>query len=537
MSKKLVKMNENSENKKAVIYCRVSSREQEETGYSLPAQEKLLREYADRNGFDVVKVFSISESASGAKQRKIFLEMMKHLEKEGIVNLLCEKVDRLTRNMKDAVVVNDWIENDMRKVHFVKQNLVIHKNAKSDEKFRWDIEIVLAKKYIANLSEEVKKGQKEKLEQGWIPTTPPIGYVTQGDRGHKIPIIDESKAHYIVRAFEAYASENYSITAITTLLKGEGLVSRSGRPLVRSQIEKMFRETFYYGDARWNGVLYKGAHQPLIKKDLFDKVQNILTGRGGPSVSKRTFAFRKMIRCGECDGTITGEVQKGHSYYHCNHYRACTQKSYIREEAVEAKIFNVFEIFASITPEEATEVKAAIKADHAQEIEYKTTALKSLSARYETLQRRVDALYEDKLDGKISMEMWERKHAEALSEQKSIRDRMSTMKDEETKYFEIGINILDLAMRAREIYEKRSSEEKRLLLKHIFSNLLLNDRNVVYFLTKPAERIAKRVQERIDAKKFFEPSAMPMNKAQTPTSGGGLRSLLRDQDSNLEPYP
>ena len=79
------------------------------TCYSLPSQEKLLIEYSGRKdkGFEIVKVFAIAESASGAKQRKIFSEMMNYMEKNHISILLCEKVDRLTRNMKEAVVAND----------------------------------------------------------------------------------------------------------------------------------------------------------------------------------------------------------------------------------------------------------------------------------------------------------------------------------------------------------------------------------------------------------------------------------------------
>ena len=88
---------------KAVIYTRVSSREQEETGYSLPAQEKLLRDYAQRNGFEIAKVFSISESASGKRQREIFNQMLSYVKRNAIKIILCEKVDRLTRNLKDAV--------------------------------------------------------------------------------------------------------------------------------------------------------------------------------------------------------------------------------------------------------------------------------------------------------------------------------------------------------------------------------------------------------------------------------------------------
>src|SRR3989338_10682809 len=91
---------------KAVTYCRVSSKEQEESGYSLPAQEKFLREYAERHSFEVSKVFSVAESASGVKQRQIFAEMMAYMQKHAIKILICEKVDRLSRNFKDAVEID-----------------------------------------------------------------------------------------------------------------------------------------------------------------------------------------------------------------------------------------------------------------------------------------------------------------------------------------------------------------------------------------------------------------------------------------------
>src|SRR3990167_3577384 len=213
-------------NNKCAPYCRVSSKEQEETGYSLPSQEKLLIEYANRKGFEVAKVFSVAESASGSKQRKIFAEMMDYVGKNNIQILLCEKVDRLTRNLKEAVVANDWVEaNDARRIHFVKQNLVIHKNAKSDEKFRWDIEIVLAKKFIANLSEEVKKGQAQKLAQGGLPTKPPPGYKTIGEKGHKIHIIDHETAPLIKKMFELYATGNYSVIGLEDEIYKLGLRS------------------------------------------------------------------------------------------------------------------------------------------------------------------------------------------------------------------------------------------------------------------------------------------------------------------------
>ena len=83
---------------KAVIYARVSSREQDETGYSLPSQKNLLKEYATRRGFTVVKIFSVAESASGAKEREVFKEMMEYMVKDSIFVLLCEKVEHGSPN-------------------------------------------------------------------------------------------------------------------------------------------------------------------------------------------------------------------------------------------------------------------------------------------------------------------------------------------------------------------------------------------------------------------------------------------------------
>lgn len=516
-------------NNKSVIYCRVSSKEQEETGYSLPSQEKLLSEYARRKDFQIVKIFSVAESASGSKQRKVFAEMMDFMSKNKIENLVVEKVDRLTRNLKEAVIANDWIdENEDRRIHFVKQNLIIHKNAKSDEKFRWDIEIVLAKKYISNLSEEVKKGQKEKLAQGWLPTKPPIGYKTIGDKGHKIHIIDPEVAPFIKRAFELYGSGNYSMEALRQILYTEGFRTRSGKKPAKNRIEDILNEPFYYGAMRWNSILYSEAkHEPIITKELFDKAQNVRKGRIAPSYSKHSFQFRKMMKCGECGCTITAELKKGIVYYHCNHYRNCSQKAYSTEEIIENQLLGVFNFFKNITPREAEAIKAKIKENHAKETEYKENTLNSLNARYIQLQSRLDILYNDRLDQKITTAYWESKQKEINVEQSDIQEQITRIKNAETKYFEIWLNIIDLANRAEEIYKKRSPEERRILLSHIFSNLMLKDEKVLSTLKKPVYVISKRVQQKIDAENNFEPKKTIATKRQKDSFESLCPALLR----------
>ena len=202
--------------RKGVLYIRVSSSAQEEKGYSLDAQEKLLSTYAQEQHVKVVKTFKISESASGKQIRKVFTEAIDYTATENIPIIICEKIDRLTRTGKDATIVSDWVlENTSREVHCVKESFVLSHNTKAHENLVWDMKVAIARFYINNLSEEVKKGQEEKAAQGWLPTKPPLGYKTIGEKGKKIHVIDEETAAYMRDMFQLYASRLHSIKSLT----------------------------------------------------------------------------------------------------------------------------------------------------------------------------------------------------------------------------------------------------------------------------------------------------------------------------------
>ena len=481
----------------AIAYCRVSSKEQEETGYSLPAQEKLLKEYAQRKNLKILKVFSVAESASGSKQRKVFSEMITYLNKNKIHNLLCEKVDRLSRNLKEAVIANDWVEEDLeRQIHFVKQNLVVHKNAKSDEKFRWDIEIILAKKYISNLSEEVKKGQKEKLAQGWLPTKPPLGYKTTGDKGHKIHIIDQEKSPFIKKMFELYSTGNYSTPALVEVMYKEGLRNHSGKKVGKSRLYDLLSDPFYYGQMKWNEKIFPAKHEPIITKDLFSLVQEKMNRKFKiPQYQKHLPVFKAKIDCAECGGTITWETQKNHWYGHCNHYKTCSQKTWLRQEKVEEILFPLFDSVAPKTSKVLKILEKALKESHSEKIEYDTNSINEINKRLGTTQRRLEAIYEDKIDAKISPDFYNRKLTEYTKEKEDALESLKKLNEGNTKYYEAGFAIHELASKASEIYKspKATTEDKRLLLSKIFSNLSLNSNEIKPDYTLAFEFLTKWV--------------------------------------------
>jgi site-specific DNA recombinase len=139
--------------KQAVIYARVSSKEQEKEGFSIPAQLKLLKEYAAANGFAVAQDYVDVETAKQTG-RAAFGEMVAYLKAHPSVRvMLVEKTDRLYRNLKDWVTVD---ELDVE-IHFPKEGVVLSRDSRSSEKFMHGIKVLMAKNYIDNLSEEARK--------------------------------------------------------------------------------------------------------------------------------------------------------------------------------------------------------------------------------------------------------------------------------------------------------------------------------------------------------------------------------------------
>ena len=522
---------------KAVIYARVSSREQEETGYSLPAQVRMLEEYAARKDIEIVRVFSVAESASGGKQRKVFAEMMVHLVKERISHVLCEKVDRLTRNLTEAVVVNSWIEGDpTRYVHFVKTNLVLSKSAKSDEKFRWDIEIILAKKFISNLSEEVKKGQAEKVRQGWLPTKPPLGYITMGDKGKKVHVIDPEKAPFIRKMFELYATANYSTRSLVDEMYRLGLRSRVGRKVGKSRIYDLLADPFYYGDLRWNGITHAGAHEPIVSVELFKMVQKKLNRSiASPYHTKHLAVFKGKIRCGSCGHSMTWEKQKGHWYGGCKACKASQGKTrYVRQELVEKK---VFEHLISVAPKNErilAVLEKALRESHYQEIEVRKQKLKTLRLTIDRAQKGIQFMYDDRLIGRITPEIFDERYKIMTIDKEDALTETKKLEEDSSHYYRAGIALHELALRAKEIYlsPQALTEDRRMLLSYAFASMTMKDGELTVQHTPGFEFLAKWMPK-LNAE--FEPNKIVVHKRQKAASAASRPTLLRGQGSNLRP--
>ncbi len=396
----------------AVVYARVSSRQQEEEGFSIPAQLKLLRDYASQSGLAVKQEFVDVETAK-MTGRPGFAEMVEfltdHADRCRII--LVEKTDRLYRNLRDYVTLD---ELDLE-IRFVKENFVLSADSRSTEKFMHGIKVLMAKNYIDNLSEETSKGMREKAEQGTWPSRAPLGYLNVDTKGKRHIVLDPEIAPLICRLFELYATGDYSLLEVTRQINEEGLChQRSGRPVIRSAIHKSLRNPIYYGDFVWDGKHYSGTHDPIVSKELWDKVQQVLHTRGNRRTrhQKHWWAFQGLVSCAHCGCALVAEEKKGkYVYYHCTGNRGKCGEPWVREEELSRQFGEVLRDL-HFEPEILEWVRDTLRASHADEKEFHDKVVADLQKQYQKLQDRIDAMYVDKLDGSISGAYFEEKSAE-----------------------------------------------------------------------------------------------------------------------------
>jgi site-specific DNA recombinase len=470
--------------KSAVIYARVSSKEQEREGYSIPAQLKLLREYATNNDLRVEREFVDVETAKMAG-RKNFGEMVQYLEKSPACRVvIAEKTDRLYRNLRDYLTLEDMDAE----IHLPKEGQTICKESKSQSKLIHGIHVVLARNFIENLKEEVKKGMREKAEQGIYPSRPPLGY--RNNKLERTIEVDPAKAPAARRMFELYASGRFSLDLVWKTLKLEFEVALS-----KSHVEKLLKNCFYVGKFHWDGILYPGTHEPLVSRSLFDQVQNVFRGHNQPKYKKREYAFGGLLKCAYDDCTVTAEIKKGrYIYYHCTGYRGKCALPYFREEELGNRLGQILKDI-HIPDEVLEQLRQTLLHDKGRAEVHGQSETERLRTRLAQVRRRIEQAYLDKLDGKITEAFWDARSVEWNQEEQQILMALDGLERQSPERLLDGVRILELANKAYFLYLKQPPAEKAKLLRIVLSNCKIDAASVDPTYRKPFDLIFQRVKK------------------------------------------
>lgn len=304
---------------KYIAYCRKSREEKDQQVLSIQAQIAELKEFSSREAVEIVE-FVEEEKTAKVPGREKFAEVIKQIEKGLIQGIVAWHPDRLARNSIDGGKLIYLL--DTGKLLDLKFPTFWFDNTPQG-KFMLNIAFGQSKYYVDNLSENVKRGLRQKLRNGVWPGKATYGYVNN-PKTRDIDI-DPKASKGIKKAFELF-SYCRTFTDISALLYKYGVRCSGDRLLKINQIRKILSNRFYVGIIQYNGEYYEGTHKQFISKQLFRDVQKQLEFKDRHKKRKYNFAFMGLIKCGECGATITAEAhtkkykngkQQTFVYYRC----------------------------------------------------------------------------------------------------------------------------------------------------------------------------------------------------------------------------
>ena len=486
-----------------VVWARVSSREQRE-GYSIDAQLRMNRERAQANGWNVVREFVVAESAKRGAERIAFNQMFAwvkaNAKKEKINAILSHKLDRVCRNMRDAVRLQELEDACGVQLAFVDNQF----GPGAAGALSFNVMAAVAQYYSDNLRSEVLKGMDEKVRQGWPTGLAPYGYVNVEDKDEPVQPHPE-KSRTLIRIFNLYATGGYTFETLADLLEREGHVFRNSQHRFnRTALSYILGNRFYIGELHRNGQVFEGRYQRLIDRPTFDACQDVLHGRNRRTGITDIPLSGGLIRCKYCGQSITGErirrKLKGggvreHVYYRCaNNYPGPDHppvrwKSDDLEQAIIDDLAKM-RFDSELSDWFRNHLSDAVK-DLTSHRRRQATALAKRKRELVTMQDRLLNAY---LAGTVDETVYRAKSDELKSEAQKTEESVAELGDVDPSRGEIALAIFDFTQNAAERWRGSNNAIRREILDLVCLNRDLGDASLDTTKRKPFDVFAERPQ-------------------------------------------
>ncbi len=529
MKKKYKQIIEIEKCEQAVMLARVSSRKQER-GASLEAQEKSIKEYCNKNNLIIIepypKAFVFTESSTRGGRKK-FNEMIEFIEKQKHnTAIVVHTLDRLQRGFGECEKIKELLKADKIEVHFIMETLVLDKFSSDDDFTRYDFGILSAKLYLTSMNKNVKRSQKYNREAGLWQGLAPIGYLNAKDERRRATLIlDPERAPIIKQIFEEYASGVHSLKSVWLSAKEKGLMSKEPNynpksknygkigPISRNKIHDILTNTFYYGamyvadeeiDEKTKKPIktfYKlinHVYEPLISKELFDKVQKVLKTRKKERFCKEQkyagipFVFRGLITC-KCGCAITPEHHKKgnkeYVYLRCSHQKGACNQKLVNEntilEQLEKEIFHQIRI----SPTMYDLLKTSITQSLEDEKKINASIRKKIAEEITLIDTRLERLWECYLDRDIDKAKYELEKQKYLEQKKDLNAKADKYSDISNGLKENVGKAIDFAANLSNLMKAASPDEKNMLLRKLLTNCILDGEVLKYEIKAPFDKL------------------------------------------------
>jgi len=537
-----------------LIYARKSTEAEDRQVASIEAQVDELEKIAAEKELEVVgKPFCESKSAK-APGRPIFNAMIQKIENGEADGILCWKLDRLARNPVDAGTICWRLQQSIAKhIQTCGRGYL-----PSDNVMMMSVEFGMANQFVRDLSMNVKRGLRKKLNDGWAIGAVPMGYVNfqDPDTGEHTVKKDPDRFHLIRKMWDLMIGGHYTPAMILKIANNEwGFRTkkhrRSGnKPIACSAIYRLFNNPFYYGvieSPKGSGILYRGSHEPMITKAEFDRVQTLLGKKAlHPASHVKEFAFTGLMRCGECGCSVTAEDKRQvictnckhkfsyinkttcpkcqtdisemknptllhYVYYHCTKRKNpnCTQGS-IKLGELEKQIssfLSTIQINQKYLDWALKYLKEMRKDDNiAQE-----ALIKSHQQRYNDCVAKLERLMDLRLEGEILDTEYKAKKEALLRDKERYQELLRDSDETQNKGLEKAEALLTFSQKAVKEFANGDLRKKREIFGTLGSNLLLKDGIINIQAYEPFSILQEALIKIPEASEMFEPKKQPVN--------------------------
>ena len=459
----------NNHTRKFFIYTRKSTDTEDRQVRSISDQLAELKELAVKEQIEVVDIF-VEKQTAKVPGRPVFNEMLLRIEQNEANGILAWHPDRLARNSVDGGKIIYLL--DTGKIAELKFP-TFWCDTTPQGKFMLSIAFSQSKYYVDNLSENIKRGKRNKVKDGIWPQMSPLGYINEGGK----IVVDVNIAPLIKKTFEAYSTGNFTLRQLRDKFNELGLKRKSGKELAVSNYQKLLKNPIYTGLMLYNGEIHEGKHEPIITKKLFDSVQEVMMRKSKPhSKGLKPFLYRGFFRCGECGCFITTETQKGHNYLRCTKRKnPCSQK-YTREEIITSEIQKKIKK-VSLPLDWLSWMIEENKKDQSSEIQSSTLFVDSTKADISLLDSKIEKLMNAYLENALSLDEYRDMKNKLVNEKQLLKEKLSAFDQKANNRFELTEKFLKYNI---ELANEEINEEKLHLFKKVGSNFQIKDRTVLF---------------------------------------------------------
>ncbi|TSC97814.1 MAG: Cassette chromosome recombinase B, partial [Candidatus Peregrinibacteria bacterium Greene1014_49] len=438
------------------------------------------------------KEFCFQESA-GHKIRKRFDEMIGYVKEHDEVGaILAFRVDRTTRNFRDAVALDNLRIEENKELHFVYNRLVLKADSHGRDITDWDLQVFLAKQYLNRLQEDGANTWLSKIRHGEWSGKAPCGYKNVELDDHKAWIVkDDERAPLVAKAFQMYSTGNYSLKALAKKLSEMGLTTNtdSQKLMYTSYLEEhIIKNPFYYGEMEFKEKLYPHKYETLIPKWLFFKCKEVCESYGKTpfKYGAKSYAFKRLLTCAKCGSFLSTYTQKDINYVRCHNCKAV----HVKEDTLLGQASGIFKKL-TIPNDIAEDLKTKLAAFHTDEQYFFEQNVKRINAELAKIKKDNKTMYRDRLDGRITLEDYDKMFEENRQKTTDLLEELKGHNEGDEAFLISCSYILELAKRAQELFTRSQPDQKNRLLRFVFANASVKGEKLDYKLKRVFEGIVE----------------------------------------------